>query len=629
VYGISDAVINMSSGSVTGNRALQGASAKLSSEYGGSGGGICAADGTDVNFSGGTISDNTAYERGGGISMGTHYASRHDSPVLTMTGGTISGNSAGDGGGGIFVQAGYSGSGNSGTPTYAIARITAGTITDNTVTADGNGSAMFGGGGIYVNGYSSQYASFHNGELYLNNAEISSNSASIAGGGYAACPVSTTDIELTNGSVMYGNSTDDGNAREIYILSSLYLGTHSGNPPYVISPSMLGGGAYQWVYDDGSEVPLSELTGTLDASQDENLSLSNSLTASSSAVEKALSLATVHIVSNTSATRGGGIGSNGSVFIGKTVDTTDISVEKTWDDADDKDGVRPDSVKVELYRDGEYVGYQKMTADENGEWKTTFKNLPTSDADGNAYTYTVKEQAVDGYACAVSGSAEKGFTLTNTRTVDVTGTKKWDDDDNASGTRPDKVTVNLLRDGSAVDSASVSADTNWKFSFMGLPKYDPDDGHAYVYTVEEDAVDGYTPSVSGDASEGFVITNTRTETPTPPSGSTDTPSKNGGGNIPSRDTSSSSGNSGGSTSSSSSTTAKKVTDTEGSTSSTTSTEASGSCSSGSTDSGSSLPLTSDSALPFALGFLAVLAGGIAVLAHRIRSGSWHLRTPRQ
>ena len=513
VYGIYDAVINVSSGSITGNRALQGASASLGNEYGGSGGGICAAYGADVNVSGGTISNNDAYERGGGIAMGTYYASSNDSPVLTMTGGTVSGNSAGAVGGGIFVQAGNSAAGNNGTPTYGIARITAGTIEGNSVTAEGNGSAMFGGGGIYVNGYSSSYSDFHNGVLYLNDAEISGNKASIAGGGYAACPVSVTDIELTDGSALYGNATDEGNAREVYILSSLALGTHSGNPPYSISPSMLGGGSYAWVYDDGSEVPLDKLDGVLDAWQGESLSLNNDLSAESPAVKRALGLARVHIVSNTSATRGGGIGSNGSVFIGKTVDTTEVSVTKTWADGDDADGVRPASVEVNLYRNGEYVGYQTMSADENGKWETTFANLPKTDENGNDYVYTVEERPVEGYVGAVSGSAASGFMLTNTRTVDVAGSKTWNDDDDRDGLRPDSITVNLMRDGAKVASKAVNADDGWAFTFTGLPKYDASDGHPYAYSITEDAVEGYTAEISGDAGAGFAIANThKTET---------------------------------------------------------------------------------------------------------------------
>jgi LPXTG-motif cell wall-anchored protein len=509
IYGIYDSVINMSSGTIEGNRAIQGASTTLPTSYGGNGGGICAANGTDVNFSGGTISGNSAFERGGGISMGTYYASEWDSPVLTMTGGTISGNTAGSAGGGLFVQAGYSASGNGGTPTYAIARITAGDITGNSVTATGEGSPEFGGGGIYVNGYSSAYTAFHNGELYLANVEVSGNSAAIEGGGYAACPVSVTEINLTNGAAFYGNSTDGGKARELFIKASLYYGSHSGDPVYEISPSMLGGGAYKWVYDDGTEVPLDDLKGVLSAFYNETLSLSNDLAADDPAVQTALSRVKVHITGNTSVTRGGGIGSNGSVFIGKSVDTIEIPVSKVWNDGNDKEGLRPESVKVNLYRDGEYVGYQTMEPDDDGTWTMTFENLPKNDADGHEYTYTVEERAVDGYTATITGSVADGFSIANTVTVTVSGTKVWNDADDQDGMRPDSITVNLMRNGEKLDSKLVTAEDGWAFLFAGLAKYDAD-GNEYVYTVAEDAVEGYGSAIAGEAKTGFTITNSHT-----------------------------------------------------------------------------------------------------------------------
>lgn len=507
IYGIYDSVINMSSGTITGNRAIRGNSSTLPESYGGCGGGICAANGTDANLSGGTISGNSAFERGGGISMGTYYASEWDSPVLTMTGGTISDNTAGSSGGGIFVQAGYSESGNGGTPTYSIASITAGDITGNSVTATGEGSPMFGGGGIYVNGYSSMYAAFHNGELYLANVEISGNSAVIEGGGYAACPVSVTEISLTNGAAFYGNTTDEGNARELYILAASYLGSHSGDPVYEISPSMLGGGAYKWVYDDGTEVPLDDLKGVLSALYNQTLSLSNDLAADDPAVQRALGLIKVRITGNTSVTRGGGIGSNGSVFIGKSVETTEITVSKTWSGADEPDGTRPTSIKVNLYRDDEYVGYQIMEPDDDGDWSMTFANLPKNDANGHEYTYTVEERVPEGYLAVVEGSAAEGYAIINTPSTSVSVTKAW------VGPVGDPVTVHLFADGVDTERMIVlSADTSWAGSFDGLRKYDAVTGGEIAYTVSEDPVLHYSATISGNAADGFTITNTNSET---------------------------------------------------------------------------------------------------------------------
>ena len=424
VYGggicaVYDSMVTMSSGTISDNSAVEAHAERNTSAtqrgYSGTGGGVCVWRGATMYLSGGTISGNKAFNRGGGISLGGLETFPYDNQsTLTMTGGTISGNTAGSAGGGLFVQSGIAADAGYGPATYCVATITGGTFSGNRMTDEGDSSSAFGGGAIYVNGIGPQFAAFHNGELYLEKAEISGNTASIAGGGYAGCPVSQTHIYLTNGSVFYGNKTDDGNAREIYILASNAYGNHSGDPFYEISPSMLGGGAYGWLFNDGSEVPQDKLTGTLSAIRQESLSLNNTLSAADSSVQTGLGIAQVHIVNNESETRGGGIGTNGSVFIGKESETIGVSVAKQWEGEDGDTSSRPESVVVELYRDGVYVGYQTVKPDEDGNWSATFGNLPKADADGNSYAYTVKEREVEGYTSKVEGDAASGFTITNT-----------------------------------------------------------------------------------------------------------------------------------------------------------------------------------------------------------------------
>ena len=116
--------------------------------------------------------------------------------------------------------------------------------------------------------------------------------------------------------------------------------------------------------------------------------------------------------------------------------------------------------------------------------------------------------------------------ITNIRSTSVSVSKVWNDGDNADGKRPASVTVDLLRDGVKIDSATIEAgeDGSWTHVFQGLRKYDPADGHEYAYTVTERAVEGYASEVTGDAANGFVITNTKTQTP-PPSTPPTTPEK--------------------------------------------------------------------------------------------------------
>lgn len=515
------ATVNMSDGLITGNTAVDTTSKQIAADNGGYGGGVCVFDKATFNFSGGTISNNSAAEDGGGIALGTVQVTGSGSNILNMTGGAIDSNTAGGCGGGIYVQAGYDQSYSGGTD-HCIANISGGDITNNKVTGTGisaqGGRNMFGGGGIYVNGYASGYG-YANGVLNLQNAAIYDNTAEIYGGGYAGCPVSVTEINFTDGSAFFSNTAKKG-ANEIYVLASSELGGHSGDPSYLVSASMLGGGAYRWTNDDGTEVPYNMLTGTLSAKNSEELRLNNALTSSDAGVAAALAAAKVRISGNSSNTRGGGIGSNGTVNIGQPEkETTKIDVTKKWDDEGNADK-RPASIEVELYRNGEYVGFQTVTPDENGDWKTTFANLPAKDADGNAYEYTVKEHSVAGYDSEVTGNAADGFTITNTpkpETTQVSVTKKWDDEGN-SDKRPASIEVELYRNGEYVTAQTVTPDEqgNWSTTFADLPAKDAD-GNAYTYTVKERAVEGYESKVTGNAADGFTITNTYKpeEPPTP------------------------------------------------------------------------------------------------------------------
>ena len=175
-------------------------------------------------------------------------------------------------------------------------------------------------------------------------------------------------------------------------------------------------------------------------------------------------------------------------------ETTSITVTKTWDDADNQDGKRPESIIVNLLANGEIVARQTVKADEAGNWTYTFKDLPKY-ANGKEITYTVTEEAVEGYETSVDG-----FNITNTYTTETTevkGSKTWNDADNQDGKRPESITVRLLANGEEKDSQTVTADENgnWTYSFEKLPKYEA--GKEILYTVTEDAVADYTTEITG------------------------------------------------------------------------------------------------------------------------------------
>lgn len=79
--------------------------------------------------------------------------------------------------------------------------------------------------------------------------------------------------------------------------------------------------------------------------------------------------------------------------------------------------------------------------------------------------------------------------------------KKWDDKNNAAKKRPDSVTVELLCDGAVVAVAVLSEENGWAHTIYGL-------GADKAYSVREKAVADYKATVSGDAKNGFIVTNT-------------------------------------------------------------------------------------------------------------------------
>ncbi|MCD8011910.1 MAG: Cna B-type domain-containing protein, partial [Lachnospiraceae bacterium] len=178
---------------------------------------------------------------------------------------------------------------------------------------------------------------------------------------------------------------------------------------------------------------------------------------------------------------------------------TSITGTKTWADYNNADQTRPESITVNLLANGVEVDETTVTAAD--AWKYEFTNLPKYDDDDKLITYTVTEDAVDGYVTTIKATSA-GYDITNTytTTTSISGTKTWADNDNVSGKRPASITINLLANGELVDSQTVTAaeDGTWNYAFTGLDKYDADN-QLITYTITEDAVAGYTSVVSGAA----------------------------------------------------------------------------------------------------------------------------------
>ena len=183
-----------------------------------------------------------------------------------------------------------------------------------------------------------------------------------------------------------------------------------------------------------------------------------------------------------------------------------ISVNLKWVDAGNQTQSRPEKVTVELLQNGQGTG-KTMDLSQANAWKADFTDLPKYDDSGKLYSYNIREQALDGYSPAISGTAGSGFTLTNTinKKISIPVTKVW----SGKGEHPSSVTVRLLANGKQIASQQLSAANNWQYTFSNLER--SKNGQEIRYTLTEDAVPGFSSTLTGDSSTGYVnvFTNTK------------------------------------------------------------------------------------------------------------------------
>ena len=184
-----------------------------------------------------------------------------------------------------------------------------------------------------------------------------------------------------------------------------------------------------------------------------------------------------------------------------------LEATKVWDDQDNVEGLRPESIEFQLYKNGTAEG-KPVALSAGNNWKVTFSNLPDKDSAGNLISYSVKEVKVPAYYTVDKEEAEfvdGKATITNKRTpetTEVTVKKVWDDAKNQDGLRPTTITVHLLANGEKVQTSTVSGEgETWSHTFSILPVYK--NGQKIIYTVTEDTVANYTATF-----DGTTITNT-------------------------------------------------------------------------------------------------------------------------
>lgn len=178
------------------------------------------------------------------------------------------------------------------------------------------------------------------------------------------------------------------------------------------------------------------------------------------------------------------------------------TVVKIWDDNNNQDGKRPDSIEVQLLADGKETRKNGIL-NQGNNWSYTYENLDKY-KDGNEIVYTIKEiTEVPEYETAYSDDT---FTITNKHIPELitkTVTKIWDDNNNQDGKRPENIELQLFANGEKVGEKVVATkEKNWGYTFENLPRYK--DGEEIKYTVEETAIPDYTTNYSDDT---FTITN--------------------------------------------------------------------------------------------------------------------------
>lgn len=188
----------------------------------------------------------------------------------------------------------------------------------------------------------------------------------------------------------------------------------------------------------------------------------------------------------------------------------EINVSMEWQDADDSDKDRPESVEVGLKVDGKIIEGETLTLSESNGWKDAFENVdPDLGTSFEAYCITEdfdSSNEQEGYVYECTGTVEDGFTVCAVRSVVLDAEARWIDNNNASGKRPD--TVSLIFEGGNepevvnVTSSHVLPDT--VEANLIVPKYQ-ENGTPYKYTVSGGTYSDPGWQISTDNEDGVYI----------------------------------------------------------------------------------------------------------------------------
>lgn len=348
--------VTVSGGYITNNRMAKFCGTNGNGCHGGAG--LAANSGAHVTISGGQVTGNYSEEAGGGVYVTNIFHS--GMAWLDITGGNIASNVSyrSEGAGirvGQKVDAMISGASKD-SPVY---------ITNNSCMSRFD----WGGGGIFVQG-SNETAS-DAGRLFVYNSYISSNTAGGYGGGVAVCPTGKTLVTGTDGTAIFGNKsaereksanpyvsetnsgntgvphlsgggngkTEDSDAYNSDVFrnnghADFFLAAKAGHtdPIAAVIGKMLGGGDAKYSgskerSDNKEPSDNNELYEAINIPANggvkiyRSVGLSSGVTAGSDEANKAQEAAGTFITGNYSWDHGGGIMSNGDLYLGQPADT--------------------------------------------------------------------------------------------------------------------------------------------------------------------------------------------------------------------------------------------------------------------------------------------------------------------
>lgn len=197
-------------------------------------------------------------------------------------------------------------------------------------------------------------------------------------------------------------------------------------------------------------------------------------------------------------------------------DKINLTINKVWDDEGNKNGKRPNSIKIQLKADGEnYEEPILLDGDEKeSTWTREIENLKKYNDIGNEIVYEVEESPVNQddlkfYGLTETKKENGVYTLTNKfivppEKISITVTKVWENDQDNKYQKRTPVELQIKNQDTVVQKYTVNETENWTHEFNDLPKYDAS-GTEINYTIDEVTENIYYDKTIDDKTK--IVTN--------------------------------------------------------------------------------------------------------------------------